>query len=869
MSGFKFSVIIAAYNSDLWISKTINSLINQTLDFKKNIQVILVNDGSTDNTEKICQEYKAKYPKNIKYIANDKNEGPSTARNLGLKHATGKYINFLDSDDYITKNTFRSILIFFEQNDVDLVSIPIYFFGEQKGEHLLNFKYKKEGVVNLLEKPNYIQLSAASCFFKKDVIGDLKFDTNLSTSEDVVFINQILLKNPKIGFSNGGKYYYRKREEKTSLIDTTSIKKDYFTSRFTHYFKFLIDESLKTYDKVPQFIQYTVMYDLQWIFQMGNVRDILTIDEIKQLRINLYNLLQHIEDKVIYDQESIHDILKANILFFKYKHYKNDLKHEKEFKQIQQDIIHRLKLNTVYIDIYEIINDKLYVLAYFPTFYGSKVSVYLNDEKIETKEIDFPQRDKYSLNYRYMGNYTFEFEIKLDKQKQYELKFISSNEKFRNLFIDFSRPCNFSRVVGYAKTKDYLLTLEDNEKIIIKRKTKTEWVKKEIKTLYNMLKRHEQGFKTGVPIRMLYLIFYPFMRNRRIWLFMDLPDIADDNARHLFTYAQDKDKDIKKYFILKRNSKDWEDMRNIGEVLAYKSIKHRFIGLYAEKIITSHPDNNIIYPFWGNYPYFAGLLKSSTIFLQHGITKDNVSSWLNKYDKNLEMILTTSKLEYKSLFKYPYNYKKEVVKLLGFPRFDNLKKESDSRQILIMPSWRRYLKFKSNEVILNSEYFKRFNSLINNEKLIEAAKKYNYEIIFKPHPNVYDFIDLFDTNEYVKIDYKHEKYQKAFNHGSLLVTDYSSVAFDFAYLDKPVLYYHYSRDYHFNLSESYFDYKTMGFGEVSQEEDELVNHIIEYMKNDCEIKEKYKKRVKAYFLFTDKNNSMRVYDAIRRLPRKL
>ena len=61
----------------------------------------------------------------------------------------------------------------------------------------------------------------------------------------------------------------------------------------------------------------------------------------------------------------------------------------------------------------------------------------------------------------------------------------------------------------------------------------------------------------------------------------------------------------------------------------------------------------------------------------------------------------------------------------------------------------------------------------------------------------------------------------------------------------------------------------MGFGEVFQSEDELVDEIIEYMKNDCKIKEKYEKRVKAYFLFTDKRNSMRVYDAIRRLPRKV
>ena len=66
MNQFKFSVVIAAYNSDLWISKTINSLINQTLDFKKNIQIVIVNDASSDKTGQICQGFKAKYPKNIK-----------------------------------------------------------------------------------------------------------------------------------------------------------------------------------------------------------------------------------------------------------------------------------------------------------------------------------------------------------------------------------------------------------------------------------------------------------------------------------------------------------------------------------------------------------------------------------------------------------------------------------------------------------------------------------------------------------------------------------------------------------------------------------------------------------------------------------
>ena len=862
MDQFKFSVVIAAYNSDLWISKTINSLINQTLDFEKNIQIIIVNDASTDKTGQICQGFKAKYPKNIKYIVNEENLGPSATRNIGLKQASGKYINFLDSDDYVSSTTFRSILNFFNKyyKEVDLVSIPIYFFGGKKGEHPLNFKYNKDKIVNLFENPNHIQLSSSSCFFKREAIGDLKFDENISVSEDVIFINQLLLKNPNIGLCIGGKYYYRKRDDKSSLIDNSSLNKEYFNNRAQHYFKFLIDKSIEMYGEVPLFIQYTIMYDLQWLFGISSVNNILTIVELKQLRKQLYEIMQYIDDEVIFQQEDMTDILKANVISFKYKN--NPKKHP----ELEKTVTKKLKLNTVYIDVFEIVNDELYILGNLPTMLNNRVEVYLNDEKLELNELKFPQRDKYCLSYKYGTNYSFEVEIPLEKQNEYEIKFKTPNNV--DLFIDFSRPCNFSRVVGYAKTKDYLSYLEDN-KIITKQKRNIEWIKKEFKALYSMLKKREKGYKTGIPIRLMYLFAYPFMKNKRIWLFMDLPAMADDNGRQIFTYAKDKDPHIKKYFVLKKDSKDLEDIKKIGDVLYYKSIKHRFIGLYAEKIITSHPDNNIIYPFWGNYPFFAGLLKSSTIFLQHGITKDNVSSWLNEYDKHLAMFLTVSKLEYKSIFKYPYNYKKEVVKLLGFPRFDKLKKEEDSRQILIMPSWRRYLKFKSNEVVLNSEFFKRFNSLINNEKLIESAKKYNYEIVFKPHPNVYDFIDLFDRNEYVRIDYEHEKYQKVFNHGSLLITDYSSVAFDFAYLKKPVLYYHYSRDYHFNLKESYFDYETMGFGEVCRNEDELVDFIVEYMKNNCQLKEEYEKRIKAYFLFGDQNNSMRVYDAIRRLPRKV
>jgi CDP-glycerol glycerophosphotransferase (TagB/SpsB family) len=452
----------------------------------------------------------------------------------------------------------------------------------------------------------------------------------------------------------------------------------------------------------------------------------------------------------------------------------------------------------------------------------------------------------------------------LAKDKNYEIEFKHEN---KTLKINFSRPCNFSRVVGYAKTKNYLSILKEN-KIVVEKKTAFKWIRQEIKTIARMLKKRESGFHVGVPFRIAYMLGYPFLRNKHIWFYMDRPEVSDDNGMHLFKYAVDKDPDIKKYFIIKKDTKDFGEMKKIGNVLGFKSIKHRYLGMFVENIVTSQPDNQIIYPFWGRYPYFAGLLKSNNVFLQHGIIKDDISSWLNKSNMNLAFFLTSAKMEYESIFKYPYHYDDNVVQLLGLPRYDNLENREDKKQIIIMPSWRRDLERKSKEYIKESEFFKRFNSLINNEKLMEKAREYGYEIIFRPHPKVYDFIELFDENDYVEIDYDRVKYQTLFNNGSVLITDYSSVAFDFAYLYKPVIYYQYGGDYHFDTENSFFDYETMGLGEIAKDEDRLVELLIEYMENDCEIKEKYYNRIKDFYLYTDKNNCKRVHEAIKRIPLK-
>ena len=208
---FKISVIIPVYNVYDYLEETIKSVINQSIGFKKNIQMILVNDGSVDNSEEICLKYRDMYPDNVIYVKQE-NQGVSAARNNGLKYAEGEYINFLDSDDKWDRNAFKNVYDFFSVHgdDIDVVSCKINFFGCRKGEHPLNYKFDSDRVINIEKESSLVQLSSCTCFIRKvaiDLISN-KFDCNLKYGEDALFINKIILEKGKYGILNYNQTYY-------------------------------------------------------------------------------------------------------------------------------------------------------------------------------------------------------------------------------------------------------------------------------------------------------------------------------------------------------------------------------------------------------------------------------------------------------------------------------------------------------------------------------------------------------------------------------------------------------------------------------------------------------------------------------------
>ena len=161
-----------------------------------------------------------------------------------------------------------------------------------------------------------------------------------------------------------------------------------------------------------------------------------------------------------------------------------------------------------------------------------------------------------------------------------------------------------------------------------------------------------------------------------------------------------------------------------------------------------------------------------------------------------------------------------------------------------------------------SEYCSFYNQLINDRRLKEFAEKNNYKVIFVVHPshapNVSDF-----ESDFAEIT-TNVNYKEIFSKASLLVTDYSSVAFDFAYLRKPIIYTQFDKESFFKshtYTEGYFSYEDDGFGPVVYDYEETIKTILEYN----EIDEKYINRINNFFEFNDKKNCERTFKAIREM----
>ncbi|NRD71123.1 CDP-glycerol glycerophosphotransferase family protein [Psychrobacter okhotskensis] len=814
-----FTVVSAVYNVEKYLDDYFKSLVNQSLSFKRHIYLVLIDDGSTDSSADIIKKWQDKFPNNIKYMYKE-NGGQASARNIGLQYVDTDWVTFIDPDDFVNSQYFKVIddnLI--NNKDVYAVGCSLELYLESgrviKNTHPLKYKFNSKNKKHLISNlDRNIQMSASSTVFKVNESirnGYCRFNDKIKPNfEDAKFIADYFLYNydKEIIFIGNAKYYYRKREDGSSTLDNSWKNVELFDD----VFEFGLIPMLKSYQSefnfVPKNIQWMAIYHISWYFgRLINKNHNHSILSKKE-ETKFLQLLDTVFSMI--SSQTIMEFNLAGLWFVHKVGMLGSFKQEKPSFQI------------IYIN--NIDREKKQILLSYFTYFDVSCSFRLNDADVT------PQYEK-------IVKHTF----------------------INQLFAQ-ERRC----WIAFDNEESLFTVALDNEDARITLKNKQ--------------------YKSGVSIKHILKAFEPSLHYQTdgSWLLMDRVTQADDNAEHLYRYLMDNYPEQRCYFALSRSSTDWMRLQNEGfNLVEFATEEFERQLRKASKIISSHLDKPINNYFGDQYDY-----SKKFVFLQHGVIKDDLSSWFNT-KKNLSCIITTTRPEYHSLIDENsyYNFTKKEVALTGLPRHDALLKnnQSESKQLLVMPTWRDSVvgnivaggKDRTiNDDFMQTSYAQHWYELLHSEPFKKLVKEYGYEVVFAPHINIAPYIEMLAIPSYIQVWQANKattSMQQLFQQSKLMITDYSSVAFEMGLLGKTTFYYQFDKDEVFSgghtYQQGYFDYEVDGFGPVVIDQESLIATLEDVLQNEGEPLAPYETRIQETFAFRDTNNCQRVHEAILDLDR--
>lgn len=371
----------------------------------------------------------------------------------------------------------------------------------------------------------------------------------------------------------------------------------------------------------------------------------------------------------------------------------------------------------------------------------------------------------------------------------------------------------------------------------------------------------------------LSLIISLFLRNNKsykdLWLIAERGTDARDNAYHLFRFLRENHKEINCAYVITKASPDYKKVSALGRTVETKTFGHYIAFACAKYKISTHimgyaPE---VYNFAILDRYFR-LVRGKKIFLQHGIIENNITE-LHYPKVNLDLFITSTISEYESIVK-GYNFPDGVVKRIGLCRYDALLSEHEvKRQILVMPTWRYYARKLDDEGFKESEYYKCYNGLISDKRLHDLLEENDYELVFYPHYELQKFKHLFCGNS----DRVHIRgmgdadVQRLLMESALLVTDYSSIFFDFAYMKKPLAYWQFDSEHFFaeQYEKGYFRFDEDGFGPLCIKKEQVIDFIENELKNGMQVEAEYAERVEKNFKEFSSDHCKKTYEEILKL----
>lgn len=874
MNNYDISIIVPVYNVELYLEKCLDSLINQTYDLNK-IEIIAINDGSTDNSLSILLKYKEKYDNII--VLNEENSGLSKTRNKGMKIARGKYILFLDSDDTLTPNSVKDIVEFFDAHydEVDLVSYKIIPILNDKPK-ALHYRYKyltKTGIYDLRDKNNwYVCITTMNYCVKNRFENNVLFDTTPGfRHEDQKFSMDIIKDKLVIGYVDSAEYLY--------LQQPQAITKTWF------YAYYLFDTTMKFWeeffnqyeDEVPEYFQALFVNDINWKFRSGILLPYHFEGEEYKVQLNrISDLLRRTKDDVLLNHPAVDKY---------HKHYFLDLKSNNNYKvYTAPNGVSLLSNDTLLfadfkIDIsvhkMKIVDNSLKLMAYLksPVFLHSsspKLYYIVNNARGDKREIALRESSYsyYASKEKCSKAYLFECLISLEDIKSLKFYVELDTQLIEGNFM-FPLGLPMSDTLNryyYAHGKHYLEYNKLTNEFLVKEKTLSITLKNKINNFIYFMNID----KKKLAVRILSQLY---KSRKPIWLYYDCKGVKKDNAYFQFCHDIEKNDGIKRYYV-SNNTKEFTkaniDKKHLKHTIYFKSPLHYILYLNADKLITAFIEPENCMPFGKKtYTEYLDVAKiPEVVYLQHGVLHAHMP-WKYSLDRMLlDREVVSTHFEVENL-KKNYCFTDEHIIQSGMPRYDLIDNHVESKKkILYAPSWRSYLVGRQvaayasmDKVFIESEFFKESYAFLSSKELSDMLEENDYILNFKLHPIFKKYTHLYEglnPRIHINEDAPDSDYR-------IFITDFSSYVFDFVYLKRAIIYF--VPDY-IKFKSGMNLYREVdlkfedGLGEFSQTAQQTLECLKRLLDNNGEPLEKYMNKMDNFFIHDDYNQRERLYKAL-------
>lgn len=736
---YKASIILACYNVESFIDDAFRSIVAQSA-FDQ-FEVIPVNDGSTDGTQRIIDDYQRRYPNNFFPISFDEGSGgPGRPRNAGIDNARGEYIIFMDPDDRIHEDGYSTLLKAMEEHQSDVVVGARHGVPEKQGperriwtDYIAPEYFNQDSYAVKLDllsrRPGILKSIYRTALIREH---GLRFLEDIVSSEDEIFDKKYLLLAGRISRINDVVYLY------------TLGRGDSITSR----------------------IKLNLYRDLPKIFDgLDDALGVYFAQPIISYRLAALIRTFYFPKLLLLDPELTDEALE--LIRAAYEGYGFD----------------RLMLTENSVDrrIVELLRDRKY----------SQLMLYF-------------------MNHRSIG-----LSGTVHRQRRRLQKFEMRPVRLAGKVYKYAA---FAKRAARERSPGKFLRAN----------------------LRNSLRGEPNGY----------------------WLFMDRPHKAADNAEALYRHVRENNLHDRIAFLIRADCPDYGRLRREGfNLVRYGTVAHWRLLFNCEHFITSHPDEENLKP-WREYGARTGTPSYKLTFLQHGIIRSDLSSWLGS--KKYHIFCSSAQVEYDALLNnIKYRLSPDTLKLTGLARHDLLERRSGD-YILVTPTWRSFLKGVSRSEFESSAFYRSWTALLRDDRLQAALRAAGVRIKLVLHSGLGEFEECFPGSELIEVIPYHrvESFADLISGAQMLVTDYSSISFDTLYLRRPVVYYTFPelRAHTANVGGDLALYERLGVR--SSDHDAAVAAIASSAGRGFLPDEEKIREIDSFFAYSDGQNCKRIVDAI-------